>query len=106
MSLSINNLKAKWLKEKASYAKKEIGSGVQKFVKDVLKSNELFGLREGLLSTRLERRRNEFLEEETKKGQRTADIVIFINAEIIIPMEVEKYEHIEDGEKQILQYQL
>lgn len=104
--LDIIQLKSKWEKEKSFYIKKEVGDGVQKFVKDVLKSPEIFNLKEGANSTPLEKRKNEFKEEEKKKAARHADVVIFINSDIIIPMEVEKYQNIEAGEKQIIQYQL
>lgn len=103
--LDITQLKSKWEKEKSSYAKKEVGDGVQKFVKDVLKSSGIFNLKEGLNSTKLENRINEFKEEESKKSG-YADVVIFINPDIVIPMEIEKYQNIEAGEKQIIKYQL
>ena len=60
--MTIKELKSKWKKEQDSYKSKEVGSGVQKFVKDVLKSNEIFGLKEGLISTLPENRKNEFTE--------------------------------------------
>ena len=60
MSLNISQLKDKWKKEKDSYIKKEVGSGVQKFIKDVLESPDLFNLKQGLLSTPLDKRKNEF----------------------------------------------
>ncbi len=104
--LIISQLKHKWGQEKDSYLKKEVGDGVQKFVKDVLKSSEVFGLKEGLNSTKLEDREYEFKEEEKKKAARRADVVIFINPEIVIPMEIEKYQNIKAGEDQIIQYQL
>ena len=103
--LDIAQLKSKWEKEKPSYIKKEIGDGVQMFVKDVLKSPEVFNLKEGLNSTKLENRTNEFKEEESKKSGH-ADVVIFINSDIVIPMEIEKLQNIVAGEKQIIQYQL
>lgn len=106
MSLSIAQLKSKWNKEKDSYRKQEIGSGVQKFVKELLASEEVFNLKEGLKSTPLEKRKNEFLEEESKQERDRADIVIFIDSKIIIPVEVEKYGNIEAGQGQIVQYQL
>lgn len=106
MLKSISQLKSKWNKEKGAYKRQEVGSGVQKFVKEVLESEEIFNLKEGLKSTSLERRKNEFLEEEIKKGRNQADIVIFIDSEIIIPIEVERYENIDAGKGQILQYQL
>jgi type I restriction-modification system DNA methylase subunit len=103
--MNIIELKRLWEKEKVSYESKEIGDGVQKFVKEILKSDEVFKLNEGLNSTPLEKRKYEFKEEEIQKV-RHADIVIFINQDIIIPVEVEKYKNIKAGEKQILQYQL
>ncbi len=104
--MTIAELKSKWNKEKSSYVKKEIGDGTQKFIRDVLKSPAVFGLKEGLNSTPPEKRKYEFKEEEVKKAARRADVVIFINPEIIIPLEVERYKNIKAGEKQILQYQL
>ena len=104
--LSIADLKSKWNKEKISYTKKEVGDGVQKFVKEVLNCSEVFNLKEGLNSTLLEQRKNEFKEEEPKKAARHADVVIFINQDIVIPMEIEKYQNIKAGEQQIIQYQL
>src|SRR3989338_2235336 len=106
MILSISELKIKWSKEKNSYCKKEVGDGVQKFVKDVLRSEELFNLKDGLSSTKLEDRRNEFTEESRTRAARRADVIIYINPEIIIPIEVEKYTKIEDGLSQLLKYQL
>ena len=104
--MTITELKSKWNKEKNSYIKKEIGDGAQKFVKDILECPDIFNLKEGLNSTPLEKRKYEFKEEEVKKAARHADIVIFINPEIAIPIEVERYKNIKAGEQQIIQYQL
>jgi len=104
--MSISELRSKWRKEQEYYKVREVGSGVQIFVKDVLKSPDIFGLRVGLNSTKRENRRDEFLEEKKTKGSRRADITIFISPEIIIPVEVEKYENIEAGKAQLLQYQI
>lgn len=104
MPKSINQLKKLWEQEKEEYKKHEVGSGVQKFVKEVFKSPELFNLKEGTLSTPDEKRKNEFLEEKTKKAKR-ADVIIYIDPQIIIPVEVEKYQNITAGEHQILNYQ-
>lgn len=103
--LNINQLKSKWNKEKNSYAKQEVGSGSQKFVKDVLKSPEIFNLKEGLISAPDEKRKNEFTEESRTKETRRADVVIHINQDIKIPMEVERYGEIEKGFDQLMQYQ-
>jgi hypothetical protein len=102
--LTRDSLKKLWHKEKDSYRSVEIGSGVQKFVKNVLKCTELFDLNEGKLSIEENKRKNEFLEETSKKTRR-ADVVIFIDGDIIIPVEVEKYGNIEAGEKQLRNYQ-
>lgn len=100
------DLQTKWNKEKDSYRIKEVGSGVQKFVKDVLKSEDFFNLKEGLESTPLENRKNEFTEESKTKAARKADIIIYLNPDIVIPVEVEKYGNIKAGLDQLLQYQL
>jgi hypothetical protein len=98
-------LKRLWNKEKESYKTYEVGSGVQRFVKEVLQSEDVFALRKGLKSTPLENRKDEFLEEEQTKEQRKADIIIYISSDIIIPLEIEKYQNIEAGTKQLLNYQ-
>lgn len=104
--MTVKELKVKWEKEKQSYLKQEVGSGVQKFVKDVFKSEEIFTLKEGLNSTRLEKRKNEFTEESRTKAARKADILIYVNPDIIVPVEIERYGNIEAGLDQLLQYQL
>ena len=86
---SISRLQNKWNKEKEHYKSQEVGSGVQKFVKDVLKSAEIFNLMEGKLSTPLHKRKSEFLEEYKTEGRRMADVVIFVSPEIVIPIEVD-----------------
>jgi len=103
--LTVTQLKTKWNKEKEAYKIQELGSGVQIFVKDILQSEEIFALRKGLKSTSLEKRRNEFLEEEKTKAQRRADVAIYISSDIIIPVEIEKYQNIDAGTKQLLSYQ-
>lgn len=104
--LSISELRSKWRKEKSFYEVREVGTGVEIFVKDVLKSLDVFSLKVGLKSTPDEKRKNEFLEKETSKGRNRPDITIFISPEIIIPVEVEKYQNINAGKGQLLQYQI
>jgi len=105
-SLSILELRAKWRKEKSFYEVREVGTGVEIFVKDVLKLPDVFALKVGLNSTKLENRKYEFLEKKTSKGSRQPDITIFITPEIIIPVEVERYGNINAGKGQLLQYQI
>jgi len=104
--LSISELRTKWGKEKSFYKVREVGTGVEIFVKDVLRSPDVFALKVGLNSTKLENRKHEFLEKKTSKGSRQPDITIFISPEIIIPVEVEKYKNINAGKSQLLQYQI
>ena len=103
---TIFQLKSKWNKEKEFYKIQEVGSGTQIFVKDVLHCEDLFKLKKSLKSTPLVKRKNEFLEEETTKERRKSDIVIYISSDIIIPVEIEKYQNIEAGKKQLLNYQV
>ncbi len=104
--ISVPQLHIKWEKEKGFYEVGEVGTGVQIFVKDVIKSPDIFGLKVGLNSTKLENRKNEFLEERKSKDLRRPDITIYMTPEIIIPVEVEKYQNINAGKDQLLQYQV
>lgn len=101
---TLNELKNLWNEEKESYRTVEVGSGVQKFVKEIFKCPQIFDLAEGRLSTNDLKRKKEFTE-ETQKKTRRADIVIFIDSDVIIPVEVEKHGNIRAGEKQVFQYQ-
>ncbi|MFB0556403.1 MAG: Eco57I restriction-modification methylase domain-containing protein [Dehalococcoidia bacterium] len=105
MSNTIPQLKSIWNKEKESYKTQEVGSGVQRFVKDVLECTDIFNLKQGNLSTPSEKRKNEFIYEKKTKDRRKADFDIFINSDIEIPVEVEQYTNIEQGEGQLSQYQ-
>jgi len=105
MNTTIVQLKSLWNKEKDSYRTQEVGSGVQKFVKDVLECGELFDFREGKLSTPNEKRKNEFVCEVKSKERRKPDITIFITSEVVIPVEIEQYGNIQAGINQLLQYQ-
>ena len=89
--MRLSELKTLWQDESEEYKRNEVGSGVQRFVWEMLKSEDFFGLAQGLKSTPDHKRRSEFLlEERRKNGQ--ADAVIFMDAEVVIPVEVEKYE--------------
>lgn len=100
---TIQELKSLWQREKEHYQRSEIGSGVMRFVYDVLQCEDIFGLSEGLQSTPTEKRKNEYLLEKRNKAGR-ADAVIFIDQDIIVPVEVEKFQKIKSGEWQILKY--
>lgn len=48
--LNLQELKILWNKEKKEYQSQEVGSGVQKFVKEVLQSSDFFNFKECPLS--------------------------------------------------------
>jgi type I restriction-modification system DNA methylase subunit len=101
--MQLSELKTLWQAEREEYKRSEVGTGVQRFVWEMLKSEDFFGLEQGLKSTPDHKRRSEFLlEERRKNGQ--ADAVIFMDAEVVIPVEVEKHEKAQAGEWQILGY--
>lgn len=102
--MSLECLKERWSKDENFFKNKELG-GLQDFVKDVLQDNELFNLKKGLESTPNQNRKYEFTIETSKEGRRP-DYVIFIDGiNIVIPVEVEKFENIEKGIEQVFQYQ-
>jgi len=105
MTKTINQLKQLWKVEKDHYKKTELGTGVQSFVKKVFESSDIFNLREGKLSTKLQSRKNEFIYEKQAKEKGRADFYIYITPEIAIPVEAEKYGSIKAGESQLLKYQ-
>ncbi len=101
---TLTELKKIWELDKEAFKFKELG-GLQDFVAEVFKCSELFNLKQGLESTKIENRNKEFIKEGQKNG-RSADIVIFYKKdEIIIPVEVERFENIEAGIKQLANYQ-
>ena len=101
----INLLLKRWEKDKEFFSKKELGE-LQDFIKDVLSDSEIFNLKKGLGNTDNRKRKYEFTI-ETSKENRRADFVIFINGmDVVIPVEVEKFNNIENGVKQIFQYQM
>ncbi len=103
--MDIKGLKSKWSSEKQQYKTQETGTGVHSFIIDCLESPELFHLKEGALSTKRERLKNEYIHEKKAKEKRRADFVIYINPDILIPVEAECYGNIEAGVKQLFNYQ-
>jgi len=92
-------------KEYDSYRVQEVGSGTQRFVREVLECENLLNLHEGILSTAKEKRTNEYIYEKKTKDKRHADFVIYINSDIVIPIEVEQFTHLQRGEHQLSTYQ-
>jgi hypothetical protein len=105
MSKTKLQLKSMWNKENDSYKTQEIGTGTHRFVRELLECPEVFNLKEGTLSSDVETRKMEFVDESKTKGKRHADFRIYINSEIQIPVEVELHTHIQDGEGQLAMYQ-
>jgi len=103
--MKLKNIRSKWNKEKGNYRTQELGSGVHSFIKACLESDELFALKEGSLSTKLESRKNEYIHENKTKQGRQVDFVIYINSDIVIPLEAECYGNIKAGIKQLFEYQ-
>lgn len=104
MTKTIDELKDIWKKDKEAFKSKELG-GLQTFVADIFKCPQLFNLKQGYESTSDKNRKNEFTIEKNRNTRR-ADIVIFIKGnEIVIPVEVEKYENIKAGVSQLIDYQ-
>ena len=101
--MRLSELKDLWNAECEDYKQSEVGSGVQRFVWEVLKSDDFFHLKEGLKSTPDHKRHSEFLLEERRKNNQ-ADAVVFMDAEVIIPVEVERFTKASIGEWQILNY--
>jgi len=100
-----SQLRAMWEREQESYRTQEIGSGSQRFVREVLECQEIFNLVEGRLSTPIEHRKTEFIVERKTKDRRHADFVVYIDQGIIIPVEVEQHGRLERGESQLATYQ-
>lgn len=91
-----------WESDKENYSIQEIGSGCQSFVRKVIESSTVFGLKEGSLYTK--KYDSDYIAEASKDRNR-ADFVIRISEDIQIPIEVERYKNIEAGIKQLARYQ-
>ena len=103
--MTIKDIKNKWNKEKDYYKTQEVGSGVNSFVRALLESESLLSLKAGSLSTKLELRKKEYIHENKAKERRKADFVIYINSDIVIPLEAECYGNIKAGIRQLITYQ-
>jgi hypothetical protein len=103
--MTIREIKNIWNKEKQNYKTQEVGTGVHSLIRACLESEELFSLKEGFLSRKLESRKKEYIHEKKAKEKRKADFVIYITPDIIIPLEAECYGNIKAGIKQLFRYQ-
>jgi hypothetical protein len=103
--MNIKELASKWDKEKEFYRHQELGTGVHSFIRSCLESEDLFSLKESLLSIKAEHRRNSYIHENKAKEGRQADFVIYIDPDIIIPLEAECFGNIKAGVRQLFEYQ-
>ena len=99
---SISNLKQKWTDNSEGYKTKEVGSGVHSFISDILESNEFFNLKKTVTKSHA----NYTFVHETESGKAgRPDFVLYINKDIIIPVEAKCYGRIEEGITQLYRYQ-
>jgi hypothetical protein len=103
--MTLKELRIKWNKDKDYYRTQELGSGVHSLIRLCLESKELFGLEEGTLSSKPLLRKGEYIHENKAKEGRRADFVIYINSDIVIPLEAECYGNIKAGISQLFEYQ-
>ncbi|MYH34643.1 MAG: hypothetical protein F4013_07885 [Gammaproteobacteria bacterium] len=101
--MRLSRLRALWKAEREAYKRSELGTGVHRFVGEMLKSEDFFQLKQGMKSTLDHERRSEFLLEERRKNSQ-ADVVVFMDAEVVIPVEIKRFEQAATGERQILKY--
>lgn len=95
-----------WEKNKDLYKKREIGSGLESYIRKVLICDKTFGLREISHIDKIQNyKKGYFVNQESTKKRNTADFVLYLDKNIIIPVEVEKYKNIVEGESQIIKYQ-
>ena len=99
--MKIAKLQAKWNDNSDAYKTKEVGSGVQSFIKDVL--TELFCPEE--TSVR-KNKTNTFVHDTQATENGRPDFVLFVNSDIEIPVEAKCYTRIDEGVHQLFRYQL
>ncbi|MDR0464572.1 MAG: type I restriction enzyme HsdR N-terminal domain-containing protein [Treponema sp.] len=104
--MQINELRRQWDANREAYKSKEIGSGVHSFVKEILKSSEILNLSEFASKKEAIHVNFSFIHdtEATKNGR--PDFVLFIDNNVIIPVECKCYTKIEEGINQLLRYQI
>jgi len=99
--MDIAKLQTKWNENSNAYKTKEVGSGVQSFIKDVLR--ELFCLEE----TPVRKNKAHTFAHDTQATENgRPDFVVFVNSDIEIPIEAKCYTRIEEGVHQLFRYQL
>ncbi|MGN0917005.1 MAG: Eco57I restriction-modification methylase domain-containing protein [Candidatus Enterousia sp.] len=101
-TISISDLQSKWELNKEGYKTKEIGGGVHDFISDVFQSHDLFNLQ--LLSMN-QNKKNSFVHDTEANKNGRPDFILYINSDIVIPVEAKPWGHITEGEDQLVRYQ-
>ena len=99
---NVSDLRNKWELNKEGYKIKEIGGGVHDFISDIFQSPDFFGLQ--LLAVKSDKKKYFVHDTEANKNGRP-DFVLYINSDIIIPVEAKPWGRITDGEDQLVRYQ-
>ncbi len=103
MKNDIQNLQLKFEENQEAYKSKEIGSGIHSFVKDIIKSENFFNLKETAKKTDKD---GTFVHDTEADKNGRPDFILFINDDITIPCEAKCFTRIDEGKEQILKYQL
>lgn len=99
---NISDLQNKWELNKEGYKTKEIGGGVHDFISDVFQSPDLFNLQ--LLAVN-QNKKNSFVHDTEANKNGRPDFILYINSDIVIPVEAKPWGHITEGEDQLVRYQ-
>ena len=101
-TISISDLQNKWELNKEGYKTKEIGGGVHDFISDVFQSADMFNLQ---LLAMNQNKKNSFVHDTEANKNGRPDFILYINSDIVIPVEAKPWGHIAEGEDQLVRYQ-
>lgn len=101
-TISISDLQNKWELNKEGYKTKEIGGGVHDFISDVFQSADMFNLQ---LLAMNQNKKNSFVHDTEANKNGRPDFILYINSDIVIPVEAKPWGHITEGEDQLVRYQ-
>ena len=101
-TISISDLQNKWELNKEGYRTKEIGGGVHDFISDVFQSTDMFNLQ---LLAMNQNKKNSFVHDTEANKNGRPDFILYINSDIVIPVEAKPWGHITEGEDQLVRYQ-
>lgn len=101
-TISVSDLQNKWELNKEGYRTKEIGGGVHDFISDVFQSTDMFNLQ---LLAMNQNKKNSFVHDTEANKNGRPDFILYINSDIVIPVEAKPWGHITEGEDQLVRYQ-